>query len=140
MPMPFEYLHAGEAYSRFINDAREELDLTTRHQTYTTVQAVLLVFRRRLTVEQGLAFADLLPAVLRAIFVADWDIHSTPARFTDRATLTEEVKSLRRAHNFSDEQAIENVARALRKHVEESELDALLCKLPDGAIDFWKAD
>jgi len=137
MPMPLEYLHAGEAYESFINDAREALNLTTRNQTYTTVQAVLLVFRRRLTVEQGLRFADLLPAVLRAIFVADWDTAAPPAAFTSREALTEEVRSLRKAHNFSPDTAIHDVASTLRNHIQADQLDDLLATFPDGAAEYW---
>lgn len=138
MPMPYEYLHAGEAFERFLNDARDALDLTTRHQTYTTVQAVLLVFRRRLTVEEGLKFASVLPAVLRAIFVADWDLEQSTLTFSDRHEMTAEVKALRRHHNFSPDNAIEAVAGALRRHVDEPAFDAVLEQIGPGPQAFWK--
>ena len=67
MPMPNEYQRAGEIFDRFLEDACIALDLTTRNQPYTTVQGVLLAFRRRLTVAEGLRFADALPAVLRKL-------------------------------------------------------------------------
>jgi uncharacterized protein (DUF2267 family) len=47
--------------------------LTTRNQTYTTVQRVFQVFRRRLDVKDAIRFANALPPILRAVFVADWD-------------------------------------------------------------------
>jgi uncharacterized protein (DUF2267 family) len=40
---------------------------------YTMTQGVFQVFRRRLNVTEALRFADTLPPVLRAIFVADWN-------------------------------------------------------------------
>ena len=43
---------------------------------YTAVQGVLLTFRRRLAPREVMAFADQLPAVLRALFVAGWDPES----------------------------------------------------------------
>ncbi|WP_277422477.1 DUF2267 domain-containing protein [Cyanobacterium aponinum] len=52
--------------------------------------------------------------------------------------MTEEVKSLRKDHNFSTDTAIQDVARALRRHVDEEAFDKLLKQLPKGAIEFWK--
>ncbi len=140
MPMPNEYQRAGEIFDRFLEDARVALDLTTRNQTYTTVQGVLLAFRRRLTVAEGLRFADALPAVLRAMFVKNWDIEVQPVAFSSREEMTEEVCSLRRHHNFSPANAIEGVARALRAHVDEKAFDAMLETLPDGAAAFWDVE
>ena len=140
MPMPQDYLHAGEAFDRFMDEARDTLGQATRNQTYTTVQAVFLVFRRRLSVEDGLRFANTLPAVLRAIFVADWDTHATPKDFTSREAMTAEVLALRKAHNFSPPTAIADVARALRNHVDAHAFEAVLTSLPAPAVEFWKAE
>ena len=52
--------------------------------------------------------------------------------------MTQEIKSLRPDHNFSTETAIRDVARALRRHVDENAFDRLLAKLPEGATEFWK--
>lgn len=137
MPMPPEYQHAGAAFDRFLADAQDALGLTSRHQTYTAVQGVLLTFRRRLSVAQGLRFADALPAVLRAIFVADWPIGEPPAAFATRAEMTAEVQGLRRAHNFSPPTAIADVAHALRRHVDGRTFATVLAALPPGAAEFW---
>ncbi|MBD1545929.1 DUF2267 domain-containing protein [Roseibium aggregatum] len=138
MPMPDEYQRAGQIFEGFLEDARIALDLTTRNQTYTTVQGVLIAFRRRLTVAEGLRFANELPVVLRALFVKDWDIEAPPVPFSSREDMTEEVCSLRRHHNFSPANAIEGVARALRTHVDETVFDAMLGTLPEGAVAFWE--
>lgn len=138
MPMPNEYQRAGEVFDRFLEDARVALDLTTRNQAYTTVQGVLLAFRRRLTAAEGLRFANELPAVLRAIFVKDWDVEVVPVPFSSREDMTAEVCSLRRHHNFSPADAIEGVARALRAHVDEKAFDAMLRTLPEGSVAFWE--
>lgn len=74
MPMPQEYQLASQRYESFLKAAQEALDLTTRNQTYTCVQATLLTFQHRLTAEQILMFADTLPAVLRAIFTSGWSL------------------------------------------------------------------
>mgnify|MGYP002278803095 CR=1 FL=1 len=137
MPMPDEYQRAGPIFESFLEDARVELDLTTRNQTYTTVQGVLLAFRRRLTVEEGLRFANELPAVLRALFVKDWDVEAPPSAFLSREEMTEEVQALRRHHNFSPANAVEGVARALRAHVDGKAFDGMFRTLPEGAVAFW---
>ena len=137
MPMPNEYQTASQQFERFLEDAREALDLTTRNQTFTTVQAVFLVFRARLTVGEGLRFANELPAVLRAIFVKDWDVGAEPQPFAGRAEMTAEVQSLRKHHNFSPNTAIESVARALRTHVDTAAFDAMLDRLGAEAREYW---
>ena len=137
MPMPPEYRFATRDYDAFIETLRERLGTHSRNVAYTTAQAVLVVFRRRLTVAQGLAFAEVLPAVLRAIFVSGWDVSDQPAPFADRAALTAEVLAVRQAHNFAPESAIEDVAWALRKHVDQQAFDRMLDDLPEDARSFW---
>ena len=65
------------------------------------VQGVLYAFRARLDLKEAVRFAGELPAVLRAIFVADWDTDEPVRPFVDRDTLTAEVRALRVDHNFS---------------------------------------
>lgn len=135
--MPQEYFQASKDFDAFLAETRDVLGLATRHQTYTVVQAVLLVFRRRLTVADGLAFASVLPPVLRAIFVADWDISESPQEFEGRATLTSEVKAFRQNHNFAPDTAIEDVAGVLRRHVDEPAFDMVLEQLSTEAAAYW---
>ena len=140
MTVPAEYSRASEQFETFLVDVRDRAGLSTTHQAFTMTQGVLQVFRRRLTVQDALRFADVLPVGLRALFVIDWEISDTPAAFGDRASMTKEVQSLRRAHNFAPPTAISEVAGALWKHVEANQLERVLAKLPSGAKDFWKAE
>ena len=48
MTIPMELQHASKDFDRFLTDARGISGLATRHQTYTIVQGVFQVFRRRL--------------------------------------------------------------------------------------------
>ena len=139
MTMPQTYFHASLDFDAFIVDVRDTCVLQTHHQAYHTLRGVLHAFRKHLTINDALAFADILPAVTRAIFVEDWRPSSLPPPpFPDRATLAREVKSNRRHHNLAPETAIENVAAALRRSsIDERELDRLLATLPPGAVDFW---
>ncbi len=139
MPMPQEYQLASHVYEKILARAQDELGLSTRNQTYTTIQAVLTVFRRRLPPEQILQFADVLPPLIRAIFVADWDEIEFTGHFGSRESLALEVRSLRRNHNFSPSNAIEGVVTAIRANVEESRLDELLDSFPQEAKFYWAA-
>ena len=135
--MPSEYQRASLDFEKFLLDAREASGLTTTNQVYTMVQGVLQTFRRRLTLLEAIHFAGILPPILRAIFVADWDINESRRSFGDRAEMTQEVKSLRADHNFAPDIAIRAVAIALRKNVDEARLDGVLTNLPPAASDFW---
>lgn len=135
-----EYQRARDDLEAFLSEAREALDFTTRNPTYTTVQSVLLTFRRRLTAEQLLAFAAVLPPMLRAIFVADWTPDEHVDGFPPAEDLAKEVQALRHNHNLSPANAISIVARVLRHHLDEQAFDRLLLTLPEGSQDFWRAD
>lgn len=137
MTIPMEFQHASEDFEALLRDAWAISGLSTRNQTYTMVQAVLLTFRCRLSVIEAIRFANILPPVLRALFVTDWDPEEPQREFRDPADLIDEVLSLRRDHNFSPETAIRDVATALRQHVDETALDDLLRRMPQGAAQFW---
>lgn len=137
MPIPMEYHHATSQFEAFMADLLDISMLTTRHQGYTMLQAVLQVFRRRLTLDEAIQFANLLPAVLRAIFVSDWDTKQQVSPFMDREVMMEEVRALRHNHNLSTPSAIEDVTSAIRRHLDEEKLRAFLNRLPEGALAFW---
>lgn len=139
MPMPMEYRQASADFDRFILDARDLAGLQTTNQAYTMVQAVLRTFRRRLDLEDAILFADVLPPVLRAIFVAEWDLEEAKSPFAGRVAMTREVQSFRPDHNISPDSAIADVAAALRRNTDETKLDRVLARLPAGAADFWRA-
>jgi len=136
MPMPWTYRHASREWRAFLDDVRERMDLVSDNSAYTAVDGVFRVFRRRLTAQQGLDFAGVLPSILRAIFVAEWR-PGDPLPFADRATLTAEVKAVRPDHNLTPDNAIEATAWAVRRCTNRMDLERVLAGLPDGARDFW---
>jgi uncharacterized protein (DUF2267 family) len=105
MPMPLEYRQASADFDAFMKDLVATSMIQTSHQAYTMLQAVLQVFRHRLTVGQAIAFANVLPPVLRAIFVSDWDVEAPVKPFVDRDALMREVRAFRHEHNLSTETA-----------------------------------
>jgi uncharacterized protein (DUF2267 family) len=137
MTVPLEYEFASQDFTQFLRDARVASDLTSPHQTYTMVQGVLQAFRRRLSVKDALSFANVLPPVVRAVFVADWDVDEPRRPFGDRAAMTREVQALRANHNVAPDTSIQDVARALRKHVDQAAFDRVLATLLEGASQFW---
>jgi len=138
MPVPQEYQRATDHFYKFLIDARDTSGLSSTHQTYTMVQGVFQTFRRRLTLKEAIRFAGVLPPVLRAIFVADWNTDEPVRPFEERGLMTGEVRSLRKDHNFAPDTSIRDVAGALRRNVDENEFNKVLAELPDGSIDFWE--
>jgi len=136
--IPSEYRVAAEVFEKFLVDAREESGLATRNQVYTMVEGVLRTFRRRLDVKEALRFADVLPPLLRALFVSDWDVDELKRPFDAREAMSKEVQTLRIDHNFAPYTAIHDVATALRRNIDEDALDRVLATLPDGAREFWR--
>ncbi|MFI5304996.1 MAG: DUF2267 domain-containing protein [Nitrospiria bacterium] len=138
MTMPMEYGCASQVFEQFLRDALGASGLTSRHQVYTMTQGVFQAFRPRLDVRDTVRFANVLSPILRAIFVADWNLDEPKRPFENRDLITKEVQSLRGEHNFSPETAIKDVATALRKNMNEATLDSLLATLPEGAAEFWR--
>ncbi|MBX9468353.1 MAG: DUF2267 domain-containing protein [Rhizobium sp.] len=137
MPMPLEYRQASADFDAFMKDLVTTSMLTSSHQAYTMLQAVLQVFRDRLTVAQAIDFANVLPPVLRAIFVSDWDVEAPPKPFVGRNELMKEVRAFRHDHNLSTDTAIEEVTATIRRHVDPATFERVLRTLPEKAGDFW---
>ncbi|MEO8243379.1 MAG: DUF2267 domain-containing protein [bacterium] len=136
MPMPWTYRQATREWQAFVADAREAMDLTSDNATYTAVQGVLQAFRCRLTTQQAVDFAQILPSVLRALFVADWRL-SDPVPPGTRADWTREAKALRPHHNLTPDNCVAATALALRKSVLRADLERVLADLPPFAAEFW---
>lgn len=137
MPMPLEYRQASADFDAFMKDLVATSMIQTSHQAYTMLQAVLQVFRDRLTVDQAIAFANVLPPVLRAIFVSDWDTEAPVKPFVDRDALMKEVRAFRHDHNLSTDTALEDVTVVIRRHVDQAAFERVLNTLPPDARRFW---
>ncbi|MFY0594959.1 MAG: DUF2267 domain-containing protein [Cognatishimia sp.] len=140
MPMPWTYRHSHREWRAFLDDVMSQMSPQTDNTTYTAIQGVLLVFRRRLTPQQALKFATVLPTVPRAIFVEDWNVDDPILPFCDRETLTAEVKSLRPHHNLTPDNAIEATAYALWRSVQHRDLNRVLQYLGPDAESYWKVN
>lgn len=137
MTVPQEYVHASRDFDRFMEDFLQISMLDTHHRAYAVLRAVLHVFRDHLTTDQALRFADILPAVLRAIFVEDWHPRADPPPFPDEHMLIAEVMGNRRDHNLAGATSIHDVAQALRRNVPFGDLKRVLQALPPEAQRYW---
>ena len=138
MPVPREYQRATDEFQAFLASARDAAALGSTHQAYTMTQGVLQTFRRRLELADAVRFASVLPGLVRALFVAEWDPAEPRRPFEDRAAMTREAQRLRPDHNLAPDSCIRDVARALRRHLpDEAAFERVLATLPPGARDFW---
>ncbi|WP_234185680.1 DUF2267 domain-containing protein [Shinella sp. NM-101] len=137
MPIPMEYRLAAKEFDNFLADVAMKTNLGSRHQAYTTTQGVFFCFRRRLSIHDAISFVQVLPAMLRALFVSDWNTNELQEKSWDRDLMADEVKQLRKNHNFSPDTAINDVACVLRKYVDEVAFERCLKKLPPHARAFW---
>jgi len=136
--MPWAIRHASKDWQAFLADAKDGLGLESDNMAYTAVQGVLIAFRRRLTPREVMAFADVLPAVLRALFVAGWNPEVPPAPWQPRVDLEAEARALRPHHNLTPPAPIEAVARALRRALRQPDLDRVLAAIGPEAQAFWQ--
>lgn len=134
--MPFTYRHATDEWRGFLKDLRDETLIISDNVLYTGTQAVLHAFRARICVQDALDFANLLPAILRAIFVADWQI-APPRPWPTRDDLRSEMLDLRRDHNFCPPDLLEVLLRAIPATTRRMEFDRLMIRIGPEAGDFW---
>jgi uncharacterized protein (DUF2267 family) len=137
MPMPWTYRQATREWQAFLEDAKAALSLESDNAAYTAVEGVMRAFRRRLTPQQAIDFAQVLPSVLRALFIADWQLDEGPQPPGTRAEWTTEARALRPHHNLTPPNCVEATALALRKSVLQQDLDRVLAALPHFAAEFW---
>jgi len=137
MPIPQEYQLAEQVFRTLLEDVRSELDMPTKNTAYTALQSVLIVFRRCLTLEQAILFAGVLPALVRAVFVQDWNPRESRQEFGGLEDMNAEVKSIRRDHNFSPENAIQGVSVVLWRYVDKDAFERVLKDISAEAELFW---
>lgn len=138
--MPWTYRQATREWRAFLDDIKDRMSLESDNNAFTAVDGVFRTFRRRLTAQQGIDFASILPSVLRAIFVHNWDVTTPPVAFGDRQSLIAEVKSLRKDHNRTPDNAIEATAWALWRATNHRDLRRVLRTLPEPAAAFWHVE
>ncbi|ADX45586.1 Protein of unknown function DUF2267 [Paracidovorax avenae ATCC 19860] len=138
MPWPPEYQRASADFEKFMVAARDHAGLATTHMAWNMVAGVLHAFRRRLAPDQAFRFADQLLPAIRGLFVEGWRPGEKVGRIGTRAEILEEVRSLRRDHNFSPDNAIEAVGFALATVVPADAFARALQALPSELRQLWR--
>lgn len=108
---------------------------------YTVTQGVFQAFRRRLSLEDAIRFANILPAGLRALFVADWNPEENIKSFScSPDEIINEVQALREIHNFTylTDKPVKNVFDALIKYIDKNKFDEFMNTQPREAMEFWE--
>ena len=139
MPMPWTYRHGDTEWRRFLADIREGMGTPSDNVAYTTAEGAFRSFRARLTVDQVADFAQVLPAMPRALFFERWR-PAAPLPWADAATYLAEIKALRADHNFANDSALEAVAVALHRAVGAERLATALDAIGPGARAFWAVE
>ncbi|MRS99672.1 DUF2267 domain-containing protein [Ralstonia pickettii] len=140
MPVPFEYQNPTLQFERFLVAARDYSGLATTNMAWNMVVGVLHAFRARLSVADGIRFAQALPPMVRALFVEDWDPALPQREFGDAQGWLADVRSVRHQHNFSPDNAVAAVAHALRDQVPPGTWDRAMQMLPEAARHYWALD
>ncbi|MGO9247705.1 MAG: DUF2267 domain-containing protein [Solirubrobacteraceae bacterium] len=116
----------------WLKELAEELGVEDRQYAYRALRAVLHALRDRLTVDVAAKLAAQLPTLIRGIYYEDWDPSRTPLPIHDvEAFLDHVVKEGHMAGETEASLAVTAVARVLREHVTEGEIDDVLAVLPD---------
>jgi len=136
MPMPWTYRHAAQEWARFLGDIREVMGTPSDNAAYTTAEGVFRAFRARLTVDRLAAFAQVLPAIPRALFLQGW-APAPPVPWADHATYVAEARAFRQHHNFANDLALEAVSFALHRAVGAEALGRALDAIGPEARAFW---
>lgn len=138
MTVPMEFRTAQRDFDAFMIALRDRVMLQTTHQTYTMLDAVFRVFRKRLTLREFACFADGLPPLLRALFIKEWDPEAPIERFGTRQQHAAEILAVRQDHNLSTPTAIDEVRETLREQLGQDRFDALMGVLSPDARAFWQ--
>jgi len=116
----------------WLNEIAEELGTEDRQYAYRALRSVLHTLRDRLTVETAAELAAQLPTLIRGIYYEDWSPARTPVAIHDVDAFLERVASEGTMRGETEASlAVEAVARVLRSHVSEGEIDHVLAVLPD---------
>jgi uncharacterized protein (DUF2267 family) len=124
--------HSVEKTHIWLNEVAEALGDEDHRYAYRALRAVLHALRDRLTVDVAAKLAAQLPLLIRGVYYEDWDPSRTPLAIHDVDTFLDHVaQEGRMAGETEASLAVTAVAKVLRAHVSDGEIDAVLAVLPD---------
>lgn len=115
----------------WLNGISEQLMLPDRRDAYSSLRAVLMALRDRLTVEEAVHFGDQLPMLIRGIYYEGWNPSHNPA---EERRGEEFLSHIQRNLRFDIRKDAERIAHAvfnvITKHVTEGEIKDVISQLP----------
>jgi uncharacterized protein (DUF2267 family) len=114
----------------------------------TSIEAVLIAVRNRLTFEQSVNFLDLLPLPFKAVYIKDWNVQDhVPERINSMDDFINEVCKVAPdlcENDYQDQQKIKEAIRAVFKvvglHVSQRDLEKELSYLPQDLKLYLEAE
>lgn len=139
MPCPQDYQIGDKIFYDFLNEVRIDTDLGSTHMSYTVTQGVFQCFKKRISIANSILFCNLLPAPLRALFVADWNPFQEILPAGNREDWLMDTQSLRKEHNFTYlcEDPVKSVAKVIRNYIDSDKFEIYLKNLPSDIREFW---
>jgi len=120
-----------EAARRWFDDLAAELGTDDPQYAARALRAVLHALRDRVSVEEGAQLAAQLPTLIRGIYYEQWKPGAVAHLTRDVDELLAHVaREGMMAGETEASHAVAAIARVLRRHVSEGELDDVLAILP----------
>lgn len=120
-----------EKAHQWLKETAEELGSEDRQYAYRSLRAVLHALRDRLPVDEAAELAAQLPTLIRGIYYEDWRPSATPVPIHDVAAFLARVAAEgRMSGETQSSAAVAAVAKVLRRHVSEGEMEDVLAVLP----------
>lgn len=101
-----------------------------RHQSYGALRAVLHQLRDRLTIEECSQLGAQLPLLVRGIYYEGWNPSAVPVKMHKDEFLAGVKREFPFDIEGSTEQMVQNVLRALLRHVSPGEWEKIKATVP----------
>ncbi|MEV4805351.1 DUF2267 domain-containing protein [Nonomuraea sp. NPDC049421] len=101
-----------------------------RNQSYAALRAVLHALRDRLTVEESAQFAAQLPLLIRGIYYDGWRPSTVPVKAHRKEFLDRVSDELAFELQESEEDLVQKVLQALRRHISDGEWEDVKSAMP----------
>ena len=136
MGHPYDVERATDLHNEWCQALMERSGLGTTHRAAPQMRAVMLELRDSLEPQAVIAFANVLPALERGIFLGDWDLDRPPNPVPDAASFTARVYQRVKDHHAPLDSLVEDVFWVLADKL-GSRASTILDRLPEPLKPLW---
>lgn len=136
--MPYTYRHSSEEWRGFLKRVRARTLIESDNVIYTALQGLFRAFRARTEPHLVLEFGDTLPAVMRAILVADWKLDAPCQPWVTPPEIEQEVRAFRQAHNFAPVGILDDLIPEVRAEMNGKAFERVMARMPSEAQRLWR--